>query len=264
MANLQTIRTVGVLGHVGNKNLGDEALVAAVIQNVKRRYADAEIRGFTINPEDTRQRHGIRAFPIQKEANRHRRPEAPPDGRTETQASQTESRLMVGIKAASKKVPLLYAFLKGIQKTLQFLRGSIEEARFLYQSYRNLKGTELLIVAGSQQLSDYFGGAWGFPYTLFKWSILARVTGTKVAFVSVGAGPLKSRLSRLFVNCSIRLASYRSYRDQESKKLIEEIGITGENPVFPDLVYSLKIAEPQSKSPAPPHSPPIVAINPMP
>jgi polysaccharide pyruvyl transferase WcaK-like protein len=62
MKNLRRIRKIGVFGHVGNENLGDEAIIAAVIQNIRRRYPNAEIYGFTINPEDTRKRHKLRPF----------------------------------------------------------------------------------------------------------------------------------------------------------------------------------------------------------
>ena len=59
---------VGILGHVGNENLGDEAIIAAVIQNIRRRVPDAEINGFTLNPADTLERHGIVSFPIRRGA----------------------------------------------------------------------------------------------------------------------------------------------------------------------------------------------------
>src|SRR3989442_1029719 len=35
----------------------------------------------------------------------------------------------------------------------------------------------------------------------------------------------------------MRLADYRSFRDEESKQLIESIGVGGKNHVFPDLVF---------------------------
>jgi len=44
---------IGVFSHGGTKNLGDEALFAAVIQNVRLRVRAADIIGFTINPDDT-------------------------------------------------------------------------------------------------------------------------------------------------------------------------------------------------------------------
>ena len=47
------MKRVGILGHVGNKNLGDEAIIAAVIQGVRRRCPDVWLCGFTANPHDT-------------------------------------------------------------------------------------------------------------------------------------------------------------------------------------------------------------------
>jgi hypothetical protein len=44
------------------------------------------------------------------------------------------------------------------------------ECKFLWVSYRRLKGFRLLLIAGSNQFLDNFGGDWGFPYTLLKWS----------------------------------------------------------------------------------------------
>ena len=38
MKNPCGIRKIGVFGDVGNENLGDEAIIAAVIQNITRRY----------------------------------------------------------------------------------------------------------------------------------------------------------------------------------------------------------------------------------
>ena len=59
-------RRIGIIGHGGTKNLGDEALFATVIQNVRRRLPEAEVIGFTINPADSRERHGIECFPIRR------------------------------------------------------------------------------------------------------------------------------------------------------------------------------------------------------
>ena len=47
MASSRAQRKIGVFSHGGLKNLGDEALFAAVIQNVRLRVPDAQIVGFT-------------------------------------------------------------------------------------------------------------------------------------------------------------------------------------------------------------------------
>src|SRR5580692_8203899 len=66
MKNHSQPKKIGIFGHVGTQNLGDETIIAAVIQNIRLRYPDAEIRAFTFNPEDTNLRHGIASFPIRR------------------------------------------------------------------------------------------------------------------------------------------------------------------------------------------------------
>ena len=66
MMNCASVRKVAVFAHIGRGNLGDEATMAAIIQNVRLRHPCAEIRAFTLNPADTHARHGVPAFPIRR------------------------------------------------------------------------------------------------------------------------------------------------------------------------------------------------------
>ncbi len=262
MSNSRDVKRVGVFGHVGNQNLGDEALVAAVIQSVRRRYSDAEMCAFTINPDDTQKRHKVQAFPIRRIDKNLKEANQPRVNNIHAQKPNRHSKLPERIKVRLKTIPLIYGSLKGIQKILRSLWVSLQELGFLTRCYRNLQGVDLLIIAGSQQCNDYFGGPWAFPYTLFKWSVLAKLAGTKVAFLSVGVGPIESSLGKFFVRRSLRLATYRSYRDERSKRLAEKIGVKGENPVFPDLVYSFPIMK--QPAPAGPKLEPTIGVNPFP
>ena len=45
-------------------NLGDGAIMDAVISNIRRRLPDAPIYGITMHPVDTLQRHGMPSYPI--------------------------------------------------------------------------------------------------------------------------------------------------------------------------------------------------------
>jgi polysaccharide pyruvyl transferase WcaK-like protein len=140
---------------------------------------------------------------------------------------------------------------------------SVSELKFLTQCYRNLKDIDLLIIAGSQQLIDYVGGPWAFPYTLFKWVLIAKAVDTKVAFVSVGAGPIQSQLGRLFIRSSLAQAKYRSFRDETSRALVKDLGVSGENHVLADLVFSLESGSLYTTG-ATGESLHIVGINPVP
>jgi len=247
---------IGVFGHVGNANLGDEALIAAVIQNVRRRYPHAELRGFTGRPQDTEQRHGIAAFPIRRLKGRP--PTSPPPETGGVRAPEPGDTL----RSRLKRLPLLRALVQAARRVVRTALDVPLELAFLVRSYRNLRGTDLLFVAGSQQLNDYWGGPWAFPFTLFKWSVLARATGTKLVLLSIGAGPLRTRLGKFFIKQTVRLAHYRSYRDDDARQCVVALGAPGEHRVVPDLVFSLQVAPPRAITARAPRR--VVGINPMP
>jgi polysaccharide pyruvyl transferase WcaK-like protein len=88
-----------------------------------------------------------------------------------------------------------------------------EELRQYVRAFRILDGTDMLIVPGTGLLTDAYGlSSWG-PYNMFKWSLLAKVRGCRLLFVSVGAGPIDTALGRALVKSALSLADYRSYRD---------------------------------------------------
>ena len=248
---------IGVLAHAGTRNLGDEALVAAVLQGIRRRYPDAEIRAFTGDPDDTRARHGVAAFPI-----RRRRP-PPPETAAGGHGGSAAASLLARARAVAKAVRPLRRVALGARRGLAATRSVLAEPAFLLRSYRRLRGVRLLLVAGSQQLNDAYGGPWGFPYTLWKWSALAKIAGAKVAFLSVGAGPIRAPLSRLFVRRALALASYRSHRDALSAELVRSLGVRGAGRVVPDLAYGLQAAPaPAAARPEAPRR--VVGVNPVP
>jgi polysaccharide pyruvyl transferase WcaK-like protein len=257
-------RKIGIFSHGGVKNLGDEALFAAVLQNVRARIPNVEIVGFTSNPEDTKERHGLESFPIRRLDGKARgEAQQGSAAGAETQASslQTPAPVPKGWKQILKSVPGVAAAVRGVRSALHVLRNALLEPKFLWSSWRNLRGVEILLIAGSQQLNDIYG-AWEFPFTLYKWSVLARLTGTKVAILSVGAGPLSSKMSRFFIRRVLRMSSYRSYRDVISSRLVESIGVKGPNPVYPDLVYSMRLPVPRPVSAS--AKAVVVGVNPVP
>lgn len=249
---------IGILGHVGNGNLGDEAIVAALIQNIRHRCPAAVIYAVTSNPQDTRERHHVAAFPVHRPTTVASRSRAHAPSRASSHA-ETKRAFLASLKA----IPPLYKLLKWTRDGLRLLLNCFHELRFLLTSFRAVKAIDVLIIAGSGQLFDYFGGSWGFPYTLFKWSMLAKASRTRLVFLSVGAGPIGSPLSRFFIRYSLSLAVYRSYRDESSRKLIESIGVPGPHRVFPDLAFSLDTTR-SLPLPLSPGSARIVGINPMP
>jgi polysaccharide pyruvyl transferase WcaK-like protein len=73
---------------------------------------------------------------------------------------------------------------------------------------------------------------------MLKWSLLARLSGARVVFLSVGCGAFKSAWSRRFTRWALRLADYRSYRDAGSRDLMRRAGFRRDDPIYADLAYS--------------------------
>lgn len=81
---------------------------------------------------------------------------------------------------------------------------------------------------------------WGLPYSLLLLSAWGRLFRTKVAFVSVGAGVIRKRATRVLLDASARLAFYRSYRDAPSLDVMRVRGHdTARDRVYTDLAFGL-------------------------
>ncbi len=102
------------------------------------------------------------------------------------------------------------------------------ELTFLAKSFAIMRTLDIFVVSGGGQLLNSWGGPWDYPYTIFKWVLLAKLSGTKCYFVNVGAGPLKRPLSKFFITRALALANYVSFRDQKSRELAQDIGFEGE------------------------------------
>jgi polysaccharide pyruvyl transferase WcaK-like protein len=98
----------------------------------------------------------------------------------------------------------------------------------------------MLLVPGTGFLTDAYTGPSGWPYEIFKWSLIARLCRCKLFYVSVGAGPIYHRLSRWLIKSALSLAHFRSYRDDSTRKYLEGIGFPTRNDrVYPDLAFNL-------------------------
>lgn len=81
----------------------------------------------------------------------------------------------------------------------------------------------------------------GWPYAIWLLATAGKAFGTKVAFVSIGAGAVNQRMTRFFFNSAARLAYYRSYRDAGAKEAMRKRGldVSGDH-VYPDLAFALR------------------------
>lgn len=257
---------IAVFGHYGNQNLGDEAIIEAVLKNLRHHLPNAELSCFSINPLDSASRHGVDSFPIRYRADYFNPPPPQTPAQEDTAApaavNEVATPLAKSWKTRLKSFPLLGSLLRAGQNVIEFRHTLKQEVVFLRAASTRLETVDLLMITGSNQFLDNFGGPWGFPYTLLKWTWLAKRSGAKVAFVSIGAGPLTHTLSYWMLRRALIKADYISFRDEGSQRLIRaKVGIDG--PIYPDLAHSL-VKNNSRPTPAPPTDKFRVAVNPMP
>src|SRR5262249_3995540 len=121
----------------------------------------------------------------------------------------------------------LKRIVKGIPVLpLLLVRGRelFRELFHLVKCFKIARSLDTLIIAGGGQLSELWRGPWSHPYNILKFSVLTKCANRKLIFLNVGAGPLDTFLSRVFVKYSIRMADYVSVRDVESRTLLCRIG----------------------------------------
>ena len=187
---------------IGSDNLGNEGSLDAVLDWLKRDHHDAIVDFMCIGPEKVKARYGVPAIPLSW-YQRHE------------QAS--------GLKAIVLKV-----LGKGIDA---------------YRVASWVRKHDAVIVPGAGSLEVTLPiGPWFYPYAMFLVSVSGRVTGTKVALVSVGASGARQRLTRLFITTAAKLAFYRSYRDPGSYEAMRQAGVDVTNDhVYPDLAFALPV-----------------------
>ena len=202
------LRKIAFFGNFGQGNLGNESTLQAILYHLRRYIPDAEVTCICTGPELTATTYNIAAVPMKDILVRTGPVRNDP-------LTRFLRRLFIGIPSE------LYRWVK---------------------AFRTLKGTDMFIKPGTQFLSDHLTGPFGWPYLAFKWSVTAKIRRCKLAFVSVGVGPLHHPLSRFFVKSALFLADYRSYRDEFSKKYLENMGFkTNNDRVYPDLAFSLPV-----------------------
>jgi polysaccharide pyruvyl transferase WcaK-like protein len=197
---------ISLFGHFGQINFGNESTLQAILYHLHRHIPDAEMTCICTYPDVTTRTYNIDAVPMTGVF-------VKPLWLRGNPAARFLRKIIIGIPSE------LYRWLAAI---------------------RILKGMGMLIVPGTGLLTDVCGlSGWG-PYTMFKWSLVAKLCRCKLLFVSVGAGPVYSALGKYFVKSALSLADFRSYRDNASLEYLKGIGFpTNSDRVYPDLVFSL-------------------------
>jgi polysaccharide pyruvyl transferase WcaK-like protein len=248
---------IGLLEHCGTGNLGDDATVTTVLQQIKSRWPAASVVGLSLDPLDSERRHGIPCFAIRQSV-------FPFEQEWSSMSPAARRGRPSGrLKARFKKIGPLYRATKAIKNVLivrpiQFVR----EIIFLGQSLFLACELDLIVICGGGQLLDW-GGPWAFPYTLFKWSLIAKVARAKCIFLNNGAGPLDASLSRWFIRRALAMADYVSLRDRASDELVRKIGFQGKIKVIADNAWGLRLPDGIARRRCKPKKELVIGIAPM-
>ncbi|HEU5469734.1 MAG TPA: polysaccharide pyruvyl transferase family protein [Actinophytocola sp.] len=192
---------VGLFGILGSGNLGNDGSLDAVINYLRERHPAVELDFMCMGPDRVSAQYGAPATHLQW-----------------YEARGEAIRWLPG------PVAKIIGRLLDPARTLAWVRRQ-----------------DVVIVPGMGVLEATVPlRPWSFPYSLYWLSRLARLTGTRVALVSVGADFISQRVTRWLVTRAARLAHYRSYRDAHSRNAMWEMGIdSAADDVYPDLAFAL-------------------------
>lgn len=215
----------GLVSPCGWGNLGDAAIQDSTIAHLRERHPGATFVGFTLNPADTTERHGIPAFPISGVS-------LPTYPVTLPAVAPTPvDRWMERLE----EVRGAYRLAHAARAAWTFARGNRRHSGMVRTALADLTA---IVVSGGGQLDEFWGGPWGHPYSLWRWSRLARARRIPFVVLSVGAGVLSTRWARRLVKGALSHAAYRSYRDTRSQAIADSLGLPGgAGPVVPDLAF---------------------------
>ena len=191
---------IGFCGLLGAGNLGNDGSLEAMLAYLRSEHPDAIVDCMSTRPDQVTARYGIPA--------------------TQLRWYQKDHEPVPLVKCV--KVPL--AMIVDGFRTASWVRRH-----------------DVVIVPGMGVFEATVPiRAWHTPYSMLLLSASGRLSGTKVAFVCVGADLIRKRLYRRVITATARLAYYRSYRDTYSRDAMRQMGFdTSGHAVYPDLVFSV-------------------------
>ena len=202
---------IGLLGMYASRNLGDVAIQLAVMRALHARCTNIKFVGLCQDPEDTVRTFGISAI-----------------------ASSGRGRLITptSLHEAENEVPM------GMPSIISKLFGHFNALRQIWRQARLL---DMLLISGSGQIDDFWGGPWAQPFRLLAWSLAARLQGKPVAVFGVGVDELHSSLGKWFCLRALSCAEICVVRDAGSRDALRAMGFSSPIEVCADPAFHLSV-----------------------
>lgn len=124
----------------------------------------------------------------------------------------------------------IWRFFMAADKQQEQIRGifsqTVLEKKGLFQKFSYLKS--LILIFKNSDFIVFNGGLWFHDYKFYSMllplviSTSARLLGTRVVFLGISAGPIRSTWSKILGYLSLKLADQHSVRDQVSKNQLQQ------------------------------------------
>lgn len=225
---------IGLLGMYASANLGDTAIQRVVMGALTERRRDVEFVGLCTDPSDAAQTFGIRARHLSCAGGMV---EPGADGKALTTAP---AESLVDLERFPAPIRL------GVMG---------------WRIDRQMRELDMLLISGSGQLDDFWGGAWEQPFRLMAWCAAARRQHKPVAVFGVGVDQLLTRLGAAFCKRALVSAQLRVLRDAGSLDVLRALGMRAATEICPDPAFHLRADDgPGASAPV---EPPFAVVSPI-
>lgn len=205
---------IGIHGRLGSGNLGNDGSLEALLAHLRSAHVDADIDVMCSGPDVVAARYSLPARQM------HWLHSEPVRGGRRPRLPARAARVAWGAAVDT------------------------------WTTARWVRDHDFVIIPGMGTLETTLPvKPWQLPAALFCVSLTGRLTGVRVAYVSVGASRMRRGLTRWLLVRSARLAHYRSFRDEHSRDEMARLGVPVEDDeVYPDLAFALPAPKPAPDS----------------
>lgn len=199
---------IGLLGMYASANLGDTAIQLAVMQGLHSRRPGVSFVALCPDPHDAMRTFGLEAHDSSGSGATCLHDAAPTKDLAWLRRLE-EACLPVGLAAAAWRIDRL------------------------------MRTLDMLIVSGSGQVDDFWGGPWVQPFRLAAWTSSARRQRKPIATFGIGVDDISTRTGALLCIGALERAQFRGVRDAGSLKALRDMRLMSAVRVHPDPAFYL-------------------------
>jgi polysaccharide pyruvyl transferase WcaK-like protein len=198
---------VGLYGRLGGGNIGNDAMLDAVIDYLRTEHPDAELDFMCEGPDTVTKRYGVPAVELHWIQSR----------------KPAESRIL--------------------QKLLTLVRIGPAAVIDTWRTTRWVRKHDVVVIPGAGVLEATLPARpWELPYTMLVMAVAGRLFGVKTAMICVGGSKAEEASIRILLKAAARLVDYRSFRDEYSLEVGRATGVAqpGDR-AYADLAFAVPI-----------------------